>query len=136
MASVKLSEFVKNLNKFDDAIQMKAINIFDKRTVDASGESQQVAPYKTGLLQRSVTIVKAKITPSGIRSAYIFTANNKGFPYPVVVEAGVRNGKELNISKKFNRRAQSGFGQFGIDSVSDDLVDDMARLAGEVFKSL
>jgi mRNA degradation ribonuclease J1/J2 len=128
-----LSEFLKDMKNWPDVIQRNAILIFNRHTEFAKSESQRVAPFRSGELQKWVITQKAKMTDTGIKSAYVFIANNNGFNYPWVVNKGVRNGKELKISKRINAYAQKRFAEHGVDSVSDDLMEAMGDLVSEVF---
>jgi hypothetical protein len=133
MASKTVQEFLKTLPSWSDAIQRLAIGIFNQEAMNARGESIYRAPVDTGNLANSSQLIRARVTPTGIVSGYVFKANNKGFYYPWVVNEGVRDGKKLNIKTEKNPNAQSKFAEAGIAKVEDDLMSRMVDLVTEVF---
>ena len=68
-----LSEFIKNLSKFDDKIERMVLSDWNKNTELALSKAQEHAPVKTGLLQDKARRVVAILTNKGIESKFIFT---------------------------------------------------------------
>jgi hypothetical protein len=129
-----IGQFLNNIKNWPDVIQRNAQTIFDSQTVFAKSESQRLSPVDTGELNEKITMIKAKRTPNGIVSGYMFTARNGDYYYPAVMNRGTwDNGKEIKFNKRINSNAQSQFAEKGIDSVKDNLMDDMVKLVTEVF---
>ena len=131
-----VNQFLANLKNWPDAIQRKAIGIFNEETLLAKSKSIKVAPEDTGELKNKVQTIKATLTPTGIRSGYIFLAHNGNFYYPKSVNEGIgQNGKpiRINTEKGFNAMAQTHFAEAGIIEVQDRIMDRMIRLVEEVF---
>jgi len=133
MASKTVKEFLKTLPTWSDAIQRKALGIFNQEAMNALGESKYRAPKDTGNLIRSSGVIKARIGQNGITSGYVFKANSNGYYYPADVNAGERDGKKLKIKTDKNPNAQSKFAEAGIEKVEDELMDRMVNLVTEVF---
>jgi hypothetical protein len=132
-----IAQFLANMKNWPDAIQRKAIGIFNEETLLAKSKSIEVAPEDTGELKNKIQTIKANLTPTGIRSGYQFFAHAKdGYYYPKNVNEGIgRNGKpiKINTEKGFNAQAQTHFAEAGIIEVQDRLMDRMVKLVEEVF---
>lgn len=125
-----IQEFLNNFKDWPAIIQKKALQIYDQETEFALGQSVYVAPRRTGELQNKVQRIKAKATPDGIKSAYVFKAHSKtGFSYPIKMNEG---GK-FKIHKTINPNAQTHFAEYGVNKASPELMDRLSDLIEEVF---
>jgi len=120
-----IQQFTINLTKFDNEIRKAVIDGWNQATVVAVNKAKVYAPLEIGTLQGSGQAIRAKITPRGITSAFGFFVIGKtvkkgdktykiSYPYPKDLENGERpSGKKLNISKEFNKKAQSHYSERG-----------------------
>ena len=125
-----VDEFLKNIKTWPDIIQKNALKIWNEETLIALGQSVYVAPRKTGQLQSQVGTIKAKLTPNGITSAYVFSAvSDGGYSYP----KKVNEMENKQIKKTINPNARSHFAEYGVGKVEKPLMDRLADLIGRTF---
>jgi hypothetical protein len=126
-------EFFKKWGSFDNRIIRKAVAGWNSNTLLAMVESQSMSPVRTGRLQGSARRVRASVTPTGIKSSYIF-----GVPYAFKMEKGVNpiTGKELNINTSINPKAQKGYGQKGIDKQEPFFMRDLNKVISQAWREI
>lgn len=134
-----IEQFLENIPSWPSAIQKMALGKFNLRVVEAKSKSIDVAPEDTGELKNKVQTIKAKLTPNGITSGYVFLAHNKDYYYPKNVNEGIgRNGKPIRIHTEdgYNSKAQTHFAEAGVNSVQSDLMNDMIKIVGDSFGAI
>jgi hypothetical protein len=128
-----LSKFIKNFLKMDDGIQRASIAKWNANTLLAMMEAQSNAIVKSGDLQGSARAVKAKITPQGFSSAFIF-----GVPYAYSIEKGERklkNGKVIKLNQKSFANPKGGFhyASKAVDTYEPIFIKDLKDIIGKVW---
>jgi hypothetical protein len=128
-----IKEFLNAFRTWPEVIQNQALRLFDIETELARSKSVEVAPERSGELRarKNQVVLKAKVTPTGIRSAYIFAK-----PYAMIVESGVREGKPLEIRTTINPLAQAHYGAAGVKSREEPLMDAIKALVSKSFGAL
>jgi hypothetical protein len=128
-----LQEFIKNWHKFDDKVVRSAIAGWNSNTLLAMVKAQFYSPVDKGNLQGSARRVKAKITPTGIKSSYIFAE-----PYAYKLEKGVRDDgvTPLNIKTTINPNARSGYASKGADDQEPEFMRDLYRAISKAWREI
>jgi hypothetical protein len=127
-----LEDFVKNLGKFDNLIQRRVIGDWNKNTLLTMTKSQLYSPVKTGHLQGSARRLQATITPTGIKSSFIF-----GVPYASKLNKGKDEvGRKLNIRTTINPFAQSGYADRGVKETEDFYIQDLDKAISIAFNKV
>jgi hypothetical protein len=126
-------KFAKEWNTFDDKVLRQAIASWNANTLLAMNNAQFYSPVKTGNLQGSARRRKAKITPTGITSEFIFAE-----PYAFKLEKDVnpKTGKELNINTSINPNARKGYAAKGVEEQEDFFMRDLDKAIGKAFQQL
>ncbi len=141
-ARESLKTFVDNIAKFDQLLVRGILNKFTLFTNEALTTAQKSSPKASGTLERSGSVKRAKITPTGVESGIVFNA-----PYALFLEGGVLpNGKEIKYKKRGEisyyaggtkiRKARRGgdtFASRGVRSQSKKILDALNDEISKVF---
>ena len=118
-----LQQFTMRLPNLPDIIQKMVTGDWTKNTFLAMNKAKEYSPVDVGTLQRSARHVKAKITPDGITSSFIF-----GVPYAYKMEIGKdENGDPINVRTGKNARAQKGYARRGVNEQEPFFMKDIKR---------
>ena len=122
-----LGEFIKRLPKAFPSLSHKVLNLWNQNTLITMADAQTYAPVDKGTLQGSARAVRAKITPHGIKSAFIFAV-----PYARKLELD----KTLHIRTHINPRAQSGYASRAVKENENIFVSDLKKAVSQVWREL
>lgn len=127
-----LQDFVKNLGKYPALVEREALNMWNQETLATMGKAIFYAPKDKGTLQISVREVRAKLTPNGIKSAFVFAV-----PYAFDLERGKRkDGTEINIKTIVNPNAQSGYSARAVDEQEPFFISGLKKVIGIAFNRI
>jgi hypothetical protein len=122
----KLSTFIKNFIRLPTETQRMTIGDWNANTLLAMSLAQKYSPLKTGQLQGSARMLKAKVTPQGIESSFIFAV-----PYAYRMEKWTGN-----INQSINPFAQAGYAKRGVEEQEPFFILDLKKTIGKVFNKL
>jgi hypothetical protein len=131
-----LSQFMKNFQKLDDGIQRESVAKWNVNTLLTMVEAQKNAIVKSGDLQGSARRIKAKITPQGFKSAFIF-----GVPYAFDIERGKKvlpNGKEIQLTQRSFNNPRGGFhyASRAVEMMTPKFINDLQNIIGKVWNRI
>ena len=115
MAKSTIKQFTNALKNFADDVTKEVTSDWNKSTLLGANASRALAPIDTGRMVRSLRTIKAVTTPNGIKSSYIFNVD-----YAAIV----------NIIHK----TKSRFAEKGINMADDELISDVKKALGKVWR--
>ena len=122
-----LGDFVKKLPRMFPQLSRKVLTLWNQNTLITMADAQTYAPVDKGTLQGSARAIKAKVTTSGIKSAFVFAV-----PYARRLELDT----SLNIRTDVNPRAQSGYASRAVEENKNLFVEDLKKAVSQVWQAI